>query len=144
MEKAIHPQAEHPSKVTTWTGTIWKGISQKSPRREDAGFSFPLSSLSGSLVGEGERASKPVDVVGGGSGWKRVHVTRAGRDGSSAPSSPQTGLVFPWDGVAIVSHENIEAEMAVQRGKLKQRWETGATGRSLTAPLLSPSPGPAD
>lgn len=99
--------------------------------------------------GGGERASKPAgkegppaDVVGGGSRRKRVHVTRAGRDGFLQPL--KAGLVFPWDGVAIVSHEKVEAEMAIRQGKLKQRWETGATSRSLTVPLPSPPPGPAD
>lgn len=57
---------------------------------------------------------------------------------------PKAVLVFPGDGVAIVGPEKVEAEMAARRGKLKQRWETGATGRSLPAPLLGPSPGPAD
>lgn len=44
-------------------------------------------------------------------------MTRVGRGGASVPSKVDFGLaqpVFPLDGVVIVSHESVEAEMAVQ------------------------------
>ena len=102
------PKQSIPARSQHRWGAIWRGISEKSLRKEDAGFSSPLSSHIGSTPGGGkERASKSAgqegpraDVVGGGSGWEGVHVTRAGRGIFCTLQS------WPGVGVAIVCHAN--------------------------------------
>lgn len=97
VEKPIHPQAEHPSKLTTQMANHMERDFSEVPKEGRCWLLLPPE-LPRWIPGgrEGERQSQQgggtSSRCGSGSGWEAVNMTRAWKGGASAPS--KGGLWF--------------------------------------------------